>query len=343
MIASMRALRVLILFDTDYPPPEDQNFASLARTHDKEVEFQIAAALKRRGHHVRLLGFRDDVKGLLAGLVAEPSDVVFNLVERFNDNCSLDASVTGLLEMLGVPYTGSPPAALALARDKAKTKHVLAGCGVPVPRFFQVAAGDTVTRCPLRFPVIVKPLDEDASVGISQNAIVNNVEAVADRVAWVHQRYGDAIVEEFVEGRELYVGVMGDPPKALVPREMLFRPDTPAKARIATFRAKWDWDYRRQHGIRNRRALKMPADVLRRLSAAAVRSFLALGLRDYGRVDVRLTTDGVPYVIEVNPNPYLAWGEDMSESAVPLGLDYPEFLEALVSMAFKRKHRRARR
>ena len=336
----MDALRVLILFDTDYPPPGDQNFTSLARIHKSEVEFQVAAALRRCGHRVRLLGFRNDLGALLAGLVAEPSDVVFNLCERFGGNCSLDAAVTGMLEMLGLAYTGSPPAALWLARDKAKTKHVLAGCGVPVPRFFEVPTAQPMAHCSLRYPVIVKPLEEDASVGISLKAIVNSFEAVAERVALVHRRYGAAIVEEFIEGRELYVGVMGDPPQALPAREMLFHGDTPARARIATFRAKWDWDYRKQHGIRNRRALKMPANVQQHLSDIAVRSFVALGLRDYARVDVRLSADGIPYVIEVNPNPYLAWGEDMSESAASVGLGYSQFLESLVHMALKMRSSR---
>lgn len=333
-----------MLFDTDYPPPENQDYATLARVHEKEVEFQVAKALRARGHDVRLVGFRDDLPALLQDLRRTPCDVVFNLVERFASDSTMDAAVTGLLEMLGLPYTGSPPAALALARDKAKTKHVLAGCGIPVPRFFHVAKGAGVSRCPLRFPVIVKPLDEDASVGISQSAIVNTVIGVARRVAWVHDRIGtDAIVEEFISGRELYVGVLGDPPVPLPPREMLFPAETPERARIATFRAKWDWDYRKRQGIRNRKALKMDPEVRERLSETALRSFMALGLRDYGRVDVRLSPQGVPHVIEVNPNPYLAWGEDMSESAEATGLPYAAFLETLLRLAWRRRAASGRR
>jgi D-alanine-D-alanine ligase len=331
--------RVLVLFDTDSDPPANQDYARHLAGGVDEVEFEVARVLASRGYQVRLLGFRSDVAQLLTGLRAEPFDVVFNLTERFRDLSSLDYSVASLLEMLGVPYTGAGPTGLILARHKALTKMVLTHHDVTTPRFIEIEAGAACRRpSDLRFPLIVKPVDEDASVGIARASVVRDDQALSERVAFVHDRLKTAaIVEEFIAGREIYVAVVGnDPPKALPPIEMMFDPQVPVEQRIATFKVKWSTKYRESRGIKNRIASDLPPEVQSRLSSVAVASYQAAGLRDYGRVDVRLAHDHEIYVVEANPNPYLSDGEDMAWAAEEGGYPYVDLLEAIVEMAMKR-------
>ena len=203
---------------------------------------------------MRLFGFRDDLDQLVAGLRAEPVDVVFNLSERFRDHSALDYTVAAVLEMLGMPYTGASSEGLMLARDKALTKKVFAYQGIRIPHFMVCPRGAPVQRpSDLRFPLIVKPLDEDASVGIAQSSVVRDDDALKERVNFIHERFKtDAIVEEFIAGRELYIGVMGnDPPVALPPIEMVFGNESTDESRIATFKAKWSVRYRESRGIQN--------------------------------------------------------------------------------------------
>ena len=331
--------RVLVLFDTDTDPPANQDYSRFLGEDAKEVEYEVATTLMARGYEVRLLGFRSDLKQLLAGLDAAPFDVVFNLTERFRDQSTLDYTVAGLLEMKGVPYTGAGPAGLILSRHKALTKMVLNHHGVRTPRFMEVNVGEACNRpSDLRFPLIVKPVDEDASVGIARASVVRDDQALSERVAFVHAKVKTAaIVEEFIAGREIYVGVLGnDQPKPLPPIEMVFDNAVPVEQRIATFKVKWSSKYRETRGISNRIVDDLAPEVMAKLGEVAVASYKAAGLRDYGRVDVRLAHDHESYVVEVNPNPYLSEGEDMSWVAEEGGYPYPDLLELIVELALKR-------
>jgi D-alanine-D-alanine ligase len=336
----MTKRRVLVLFDTDGEPPADQDYSRQVAEGTEEVEFEVAKALRDRGHDVRLLGFKKEIQPLLAGLTSEPFDVVFNLVERFRDLSALDFTVAGMLEMLGAPYTGAAPAGLILARDKALTKMILSHEGVKTPRFVVVPRSE---RCPrsigLPFPIIVKPIDEDASVGIAHASVVRDEEALVERVTFVHDRLRTgAIAEEFIAGRELYVGVLGnEKPKALPPIEMVWKADTHESQRIATFKTKWSMKYRESRGIENQLAEDLSDEVRARLADTAVRAFRATSLRDYGRIDVRLTKEGEIYVVEANPNPYLSDGEDYAWAAEEAGHPYPELLEHIMDLALARQ------
>jgi D-alanine-D-alanine ligase len=335
----MKKPRVLVLFDTDGDPPANQDYSKQLSGELDEVEFEVAHCLRERGYDVRLLGFRGDVHQLLGGLHAEPFDVVFNLTERFRDQSALDFTVAAVLEMLGVPYTGADPAGLMLSRHKALTKMVLNHHDVRTPRFIEIEKGSPCRRpSDLRFPLIVKPVDEDASVGIARASVVRDDDALSERVSFVHDRLKTAaIVEEFIAGREIYVGVVGnDSPKALPPIEMVFDTGVPDEARIATFKVKWSTKHRDRMGVKNRIAGDLPPEVQARLAEVAVASYKAAGLRDYGRVDVRLAHDQEIYVVEANPNPYLSDGEDMAWAAEEGGFPYGELLEAIVEMALKR-------
>jgi D-alanine-D-alanine ligase len=334
----MRKLRVLVLFDTDYDPPIDQDYRRHMREID-EVEFDVTRALKRGGYEVRWLGFKESLRPLAEALMDTNVDVVFNLVERFQGDSRLDAAVAGLLELSGLPYTGATQGGLVLARDKAKSKSVLAREGVPVPRFFVCRRGWHVPRCDIPFPVIVKPLDEDASVGVTQGAVVRSQKSLERRVLWVHERFDtDAIVEQFIVGREIYVSVMGNERLEVLPAvEMVFRKQPDPTARFATFRAKWDWDYRERLGIENRLTGRLAGPVAERVQDVAARSYRATGMRDYARIDIRLSEDGVPYVLEVNPNPFIAWGEDLWRAAKSAGYKYDDLIDRIVNMAWARR------
>jgi D-alanine-D-alanine ligase len=334
----MKKARVLVLFDTDGEPPASQEYKKELESSD-EAEFDIARALIAKGAEVRLHGFRDSLDQLTQGLRAEPVDAVFNLAERFRGLSALDYTVAAVLEMLDVPYTGATSEGLMLARDKALTKKVLAYEGIRIPHFIVCGHGAPVQRpSDLRFPLIVKPLDEDASVGIAQASVVRDDHALAERVGFIHDKFDtDAIVEEFIAGRELYIGVMGnDPPIPLPPIEMVFGTDSSAESRIATFKAKWSVKYRESRGIQNEIAKNLSDDARQRLAEVAVRTYRAAGLRDYGRIDVRLAHDGAIYVVEANPNPYLADGEDLAWAAEEGGHLYGDFIAKIAEMACNR-------
>jgi D-alanine-D-alanine ligase len=336
--------RILVLFDTDAEPPATQDYKKELESSD-EAEFDVARALAGKGFDVRLHGFRDDLDQLIHGIRSDPPDVVFNLAERFRGQSALDYTVGALLEMLGVAYTGASSEGLMLARDKSLTKKVLAYEGVRIPHFMVCHHGAPVQRpSDLRFPLIVKPLDEDASVGIAQASVVRDDDALKERVTFIHDKFDtDAIVEEFIAGRELYIGVMGnDPPVPLPPIEMVFGNDSTVESRIATFKAKWSVKYREGRGIQNEIAKNLSPEVRQRLAEVAVRAYQAAGLRDYGRIDVRLAHDDAIYVVEANPNPYLADGEDLAWAAEEGGNLYPEFIEKIADMAWSRRTKRRR-
>jgi len=304
----------------------------------------VARALIGQGHDVRLFGFRSDLQQLVAGLRAAPLDLVFNLTERFRNVSALDYGVAAVLEMLDIPFTGATAAGLMLSRDKAVTKMVLAYHGLRIPHFMVCPRKEPVQRpSDIRFPLIVKPLDEDASVGIAQASVVRDDDALKERVTFIHEKFDtDAIVEEFIAGRELYIGVIGgDEPVSLPPIEMVFAADSTVESRIATFKAKWSVKYREGRGIQNEIAKNLSSDVRKRLGEVAVRAYQAAGLRDYGRIDVRLAHDDAIYVVEANPNPYLADGEDLAWAAEEGGYLYPDFIEKIADMACKRSKRRA--
>ena len=334
----MKKARVLVLFDTDDAPPAAQDFSKHIESVD-EAEFDVARALIARGHEVRCLGFRDDIDQLVAALRAQPCDLVFNLAERFRGESALDYTVVSVLDMLGLPFTGASSEGLILARDKALTKKVLAYHGILIPHFMVCPTGQPIQRpSDLRFPLIVKPLDEDASVGIAQSSVVRDDEALNQRITFIHDKIGtDAIVEEFIDGRELYVGVIGnDRPKALPPIEMVFKNEPNVEGRIATFKAKWSVKYRESRGIENMVAKDLSKSLVQRLSDVAVRTYKAAGLRDYGRIDVRLAHDDAIYVVEANPNPYLAEGEDLAWAAEEAGYPYQDLIEKVAEMALGR-------
>ena len=267
--------------------------------------------------------------------------IVFNAVEAYLDNSELDYLVPALLESEGYRYTGAPPLALMVTRNKAMSKKILAYHGVRVPAFHTYRVGERPDGIiSLRFPVIVKPMQADASEGISQASIVHDLAALAERVAFVHERFAQpAIAEEFIEGRELYATMIGNGDKTeILPLvEMVFDAGTRPEQRIATQNAKWNPGYRKRQGIRNVFARRLSKASQERLVKTCVASYRALWLRDYARIDVRLAPDGEIWFIEANANPYLCYGHDSAEAAHKAGLGYEAFIQRIVDDAMARE------
>jgi D-alanine-D-alanine ligase len=345
-------MRIVVTFDTpydgwDHPEHERQMATEVAAwKHDEpEMEYQIADALRRKGHDVLLVGVRNDLQYLVQFLDEVRPDLVFNAVEAFHGNAGLEYMVPGMLEAEGYHYTGSPPLALLVSRNKAMSKKVLAYHGIRVPAFVTCRPGEALTLPDdLRFPLIVKPLQSDASAGIAQASVVQDRAALADRVAMMHDRFDQpAIAEEFVDGRELYVSLLGNGQELdILPiTEMVFdkRRSRPEE-RIATQSAKWDEEYRARKGIRNVFARPLARATRARIEDICRTAFRALWLRDYARLDVRLAPDGEVWVLEANANPFISYGHDMANAAAKAGLEYYEFIQRLVDEAMAR-HARA--
>jgi D-alanine-D-alanine ligase len=251
--------------------------------------------------------------------------------------------VPGLLEAEGYRYTGSPPMALLVSRNKAMSKKVLAWHGFRVPRFVTWRPGEPVAPpAELPFPLIVKPLQSDASVGIAHASVVQDAAALRERVALVHERFHQpAIAEEFVNGRELYVSLLGngDRLEILPITELVFDRGIPPEERIATKHAKWDEGYRARRGIRNVFARPIARATRNRIEEICRTAFRSLWLRDYARLDVRLAPDGEVWVLEANANPFISYGHDMAHAAEKAGMDYYRFIERLVEEAVERYER----
>ena len=343
-------MRIAVVFDTpydgwDHPDHERQMTTEVAAwKHDEpEMEYQIADALRRRGHEVYLLGVRNDLDYLVASLAELRPDLVFNAVEAFHGDPTLEYLVPGMLEAEGYPYTGSPPLALLVSRNKAMSKKILAFHGIRIPRFVTYRPGERIAEPELQFPLIVKPLQADASEGIAQASVVQDSAALRERVSRMHDRFRQpAIAEEFVEGRELYVSLIGngDDLTVLPITEMVFdKRKTRPEERIATQSAKWDEEYRARKGIRNVFARPLSSGVRSRIIEICRTAFRYLWLRDYARLDVRVAADGEVWFLEANANPFISYGHDMSNAAAKAGMDYYNFIQHLVDVAVSRDGR----
>lgn len=333
-------MKIAVVFDTPYRGWEDADFKAEVAARVNEAEYEVAEALMAYGHEVLMVGVHDDFGPMIERLAEFRPDLAFNCAEAFADEPALDYLFPALLEAEGYRYTGSPPLALLTTRNKAMSKKLLAYHGVCVPRFVTYGRREPVRPPELAFPLIVKPLQEDASEGIAAASVVRTPEELAERVTFVHERYAQAaIAEEFVEGRELYVSVLGngDRLEVLPIIEMVWdREKTKPEERIATKHAKWNDSYRARKGIRNVFARPIARAALERIEALCRIAFHTLWLRDYARLDLRLATDGEPWLIEVNANPFISFGHDMAMSAEKAGMDYYAFVQRIVDEALAR-------
>jgi D-alanine-D-alanine ligase len=332
----MKKLRVLALVHKHLVPPADTTGVDVINAEWK-MEFDVTSTLEELGHEVKVAGIHDDLGAIRAAVEEFHPDILFNLLEAFADITTFDQNVVSYLELLRLPYTGCNPRGLTLARDKSLSKKLLAYHRIPVPEFTVVRRGrKPVLSKRLCFPLIVKSLVYEASTGISQASVVENEGQLQRRVQFVHENLGTAaIVEQFVDGRELYVGVLGNERLRVFPVWEMFFTQMPDNAwRIATERVKWSTKYQQRHGIQTDEA-KLPDGIPERIRHVAKRVYRALDLSGYARIDLRLDSAGQVYVIEANPNPQLAYGEDFAESAERAGVSYEQLLERIMSLGLQ--------
>ena len=296
------------------------------------------AALGALGHTAEHLAIFDDLDLLRQKLENFAPDVLFNLVEEFKSNPGFDQNIVSLLEMQGVPFTGCGATGLTLCKHKGISKKILSYHRIHVPNFVVIARGQRVARPKqLKFPILVKPVKEEASYGISQASFVETDEEFRERVAFIHEKHdADAIAEEYIEGRELYVSLMGNLRLSVFPiRELIFREVPPDEPKIATYRAKWDEEYRKRWGLQNRFANGLEPALVARIEETCKRIYRLLTIDGYARIDLRLTAANEVYFIEANPNPHLAEDEDFALSAGKAGLPYPQLIDRIIRHGMK--------
>lgn len=331
-------LRVLALVHQHLVPPDTVPEGTDVEAAPWRTEFDVISTLRALGHEVRPLGVQDDL-GEIRRMVAEwKPHIAFNLLEGFDDVTIFDQNVVSFLELMKLSYTGCNPRGLLLARDKSLSKKLLSYHRVEVPAFEVFRVGRPARRPKrLPFPLIVKSLTQEASIGISQASVVDNDDKFKERVAFIHESIGTAaIAEQYIDGRELYVGVFGNQSLQALPVWELFFTNMPPEARrIATDRVKWSVKYQRKYEIQSGAARELPAPVAEQIQHICKRSYRALELSGYARIDLRLDTSGKVWVIEANPNPQIAKGEDFAASAESAGLPYDALIQRLINLGLR--------
>ncbi|MGI9496124.1 MAG: D-alanine--D-alanine ligase family protein [Mariniblastus sp.] len=331
----MKKLRVLVLMHEALIPPDDLIGYSPEEILEWKTEFDVVTTLREMGHEVLPLGVYDDLGDLRRATEDFRPHIWFNLLEEFHGVCVYDHHVVSYLELMKQQYTGCNPRGLLLAHDKPLAKKILSFHQIRSPGFFVVPRGKK-TKLPeaLDYPLLVKSVSEDASNGISDASIVYDLDHLIDRVNYIHSSTNtDALVETFIEGRELYVGIIGNRQLKVYPTwEMIFENAKPGDPRIATSRVKWDVKHQDKLGIKTERAQGIPRSVENRIKDVCTRAYKALSLSGYARIDLRLREDGEIFVIEANPNPNLSFGEDFAESAESIGISYDQLLKKIISL-----------
>ncbi len=339
----MRKMRVLVLMHQSLVPPDSPDDLPPEQFMLCKSEYDVMATLYNMGHEPKQLGVYSDL-GIIRDTINEfKPHVIFNMLEEFHGEPLFDQHVVSYLELLRQPYTGCNPRGLTLAHDKALSKKICAYHRIPVPAF-AVFPRRRKARRPkhLDFPLIVKSLTLEGSVGIAHASLVQDDQKLKERVEFIHEQIGtDAIAEQFIDGRELYVGVLGNQRLMVFPPwELVFRTKPETTPFIATGKIKWDNSYRKRLGVTTRGARHLSEEVLRLLPRLARRVYRALDLNGYARLDLRLTPTGQLYLLEANPNPDISYGEDFAESAEAIGLDYPALLQRIMNLG--RQFRRGR-
>ncbi len=329
-----KPLRVLLLVHENLVPPADLAGLPESAIEECRTEYNVMSTLANLGHDVHVLGIGDRIGELRRAILDLRPDLVFNLLEEFSGIVTYDHYVAAYLELMRQPYTGCNPRGLMISRDKVLTKQVLAYHRIATPRFhlFPWKKGYRAPRR-VEYPLIVKSATDDASFGIAQASVVYDEARLRERVQFIHeQTQSDALGEQYIAGRELYIGVLGNDRLQTFPVwEIDFGTLSDAQAGIATRKVKWDRGYQKRHGIRTGIARDLPEGMEAKLSALAKRIYRSLHMSGYGRMDFRLRADGTVYVLEANANPNLTYGEDFAESAERAGIGY----DALISRILK--------
>ena len=341
-------MKILVLFDVHRPIAPDETFSirSLRTEEEKPTEADVLTCLRKLGHDVETLAVYDVVKAVFDKVETFKPDVVFNLCETFFSDRAHEPNVPALLELMKVPYTGAGPDALMLCKDKALAKKLLAYHRVRVSRFVVSSREHPLKRLGrFSYPAFVKPIGEESSDGIARASFAKTEEEAVERARFLHERFEcDALIEEYVDGRELYLGVLGNRRLTVFPPREIFFGDPSTEdgkaaddeaPRFATAKAKWDDAYRKKWKIRNGPAGPLEKGVERKLGELARKVYRILRIRGLGRIDVRLTPAGEVVVIEANPNPSLAKDDDFAQAAGQVGIGYEALIQKILEMALK--------
>ena len=331
----MKKLRMLVVVHASLVPPDSLEGFSDKQIDEWRTEYDVISTLRGMGHEVRCLGVLDSLSELRTSIADWKPDVVFNLLEEFNGIVTYDQHVVAFLELLQQPYTGCNPRGLLLSRDKPLSKQLGSYHRIPTPQFAVLRRGvKLVLPRKLKYPLFVKSTSEDASVGIAQASVVEDPQKLRERVEFVHEQIGsDALVEEYIEGQELYVGVLGNERLRRLPVwQMKFGTMPDSLPAIATRKVKWDRRYQAKYGISTEAAHDLPPAVLAQLDRMSRRIYRALGLSGYARMDFRVNAAGQVFVLEANANPNVASAEDFAQSALSAGIGYDELLARIIKL-----------
>ena len=330
-------MKILLLFDVARPVPPDAAWsAETFLKEDKTAEANVLTSLLNLKHDVVTMAVFDNVPGVVDKVRSFAPDVVFNQCESFFDNRALEPNIPALLDLMKVPYTGSGPDALLLCKDKALAKVVLSHHRVRVPRFVV-----SHHKSPLRrlqqfgYPAFVKPIGQESSDGIAKASFVRDAQEAIERLHFLHQKFNsDAMIEEYIEGRELSVGVVGNRRRVVLPPRELFFENVPEdEPKFATSHAKWNDAYRKRWGITNGPAADLPEGIGKNLRKLAHNIYAWLRIRGFGRIDLRLSSRNELFVIEANPNPSLAMEDDFAQSAQAEGMPYDQLIQEILNAA----------
>ncbi|MFQ5492027.1 MAG: ATP-grasp domain-containing protein [Phycisphaerae bacterium] len=331
----MKKLRILALMDESFVPPDSIGDLTAKQAAPFKTEYDVVSTLRSAGHQVHILGVAEELKQVRHAIRDFGPHLVFNLLEEFQGVGIYVQNIVAYLELMRVPYTGCNPQGLILAHDKALCKKLLTYHRIRVPAFAVFRLGQKVRRPKrLSFPLFVKSLTEEGSAGISQTSIVNDDDKLCQRVAFIHEQLRtDAIAEQYIEGRELYVSILGNRRLQTLPIwEMLFTNLPDNAPRIATAKVKWDLDYQEKTGIVTQAAKDLDPALTERILRICKRAYRVLRLSGYARLDLRLTPQGQVYVLEANPNPQVADGEELAEAAEADGMSYGQLLQRIVQL-----------
>jgi len=335
----MKPLRILVLMDPALVPPDSTEGYTAQEVNEWKTEYDIVSTLRAAKHEVRPLGVEDELKTVRDEIESFKPHVVFTLLEDFHGKVIYDQNVASFLELMQVPYTGCNPRGLMLARGKDLSKTLVHYHRIAVPAFAVFPMRRKVKRpARLALPLIVKSLSEDSSLGISQASVVDTDEKLAERVAFIHERIGTAaIAEQYIEGRELYVGVLGNERLRVLPVwELKFKNLAQGARPIATEKVKHDTSYQERAGIVDGPAKDLAPELYARIQRIAKRAYRALELDGYARIDFRLSADGIPYFIEANPNPEIAKSQEFATAAKHDGLTYRKLLHRILALGISR-------
>jgi D-alanine-D-alanine ligase len=340
----VKKLRILVLVHEDLVPPD-----TLKGYTDKEIiewktEYDVISTLRDMGHEVIPMGVFDDLGKIRRAIRDYTPHIAFNLLEEFHGNSLYDYHIASYMELLRLPYTGCNPRGLMLAHDKALSKKLLTYHRIRTPHFATFPLGRKV-RVPkhLQFPLIVKSLVEEGSYGLSQASVVNNEDKLSERVQYLHERLDTPVLaEEFIEGREIYIPIIGNQRLQVLPVLELQFGDLPEDAHhIATSRVKWDWRYQDEHKIKVV-VPRLSTQFNARLTALGKRIYKILGLSGYARIDLRVTDDDKIFVLEANANPDIGYGEEMSLAGEAADLSYEQLLQRILNLGLHYRPDRAR-